>query len=87
MIATESTLPTRRSGHGPSFPFVVDGTEYFWDKPEITGAEIMKIAGIPPEVGLIEIEGDGIQRPVPASETIDLNQPHRFRRPPRFKRG
>jgi hypothetical protein len=55
--------------------------------PKITGLEIMERAGIPVDVGLIEIREDGVQRTVAPDEIIDLNEPHRFRRPPRFKRG
>jgi hypothetical protein len=72
---------------GRDFPFIVDGKEYLSLEPLITGAEIMQRAGIPPEVGLIEIQQDGTQRPVPPSEFVDLKRPHRFRHPPRFARG
>jgi len=69
------------------FPFIVDNQEYLSRHPRITGAEIMQRAGISAETGLIEIAPDGTQHPVPPSEEIDLNRPHRFRHPPRFARG
>lgn len=78
------------SGHpevGRGFPFIVDGKEFISERPRITGAQIMERAGIPLEVGLIEIAPDGTQHPVKADEVIDLNEPHRFRHPPRFGRG
>jgi hypothetical protein len=88
MIGTASDeIAQKHSGREHGFPYLVDGKEFISESPKITGLEIMERAGIPPAVGLIEIGPDGVQRPVPTDEIVDLNQPHRFRRPPRFKRG
>lgn len=76
-----------RPGLRPGFPYLVDGKEFISVSPKITGLEIMERAGIPVDVGLIEIGEDGVQRTVAPDEIVDLNQPHCFRRPPRFKRG
>jgi hypothetical protein len=65
----------------------VDGTEYTVDDEEITGAEIMALAGIPPEAGLVQILEDGTQQPVPPDEVIVLKPGRRFKKRPRFKRG
>ena len=73
--------------HGKIFVFFVDDSEFRIGTPTITGAEIMNMAGIPLEVGLVLIEEDGTQRPVPSDEVIELKPGRRFKKAPRFKRG
>lgn len=87
MTATSSVAPSTHPEPHPGFPYIVDGKEFISASPKITGREIMDRAGIPVDVGLIEIGEDGVQRTVAPDEIVDLNVPHRFRRPPRFKRG
>lgn len=73
--------------HGKFYTFFVDDREFRVDEPVITGAAIMQLAGIPPEVGINLIEEDGTQRPVRADEEIELRPGRRFKKAPRFKRG
>lgn len=72
---------------GQFFTFFVDGKEFRVDDPVITGAEIMRLAGIPLEVGLLVIEEDGTQRQVGPQEAFELKPGRRFKKAPRFKRG
>lgn len=67
--------------------FFVDDREFRTHKPELTGGEIMDIADVPRDVGLLLILKDGSQRPVRADEVIDLGPGCQFKRSPRFKRG
>lgn len=72
---------------GPFYTFFVAGEEFRIDESTITGGEIMDLAGIPREVGLIEIGEDGTQRQVGPDEVIELKPGRRFKKAPRFKRG
>lgn len=69
------------------FTFVVDGKEFHVEQPTITGGQIMDLAGIPREAGLIEVLEDGSQVQVKPDETIDLRPGRRFKKAPRFIRG
>ena len=72
---------------GPFHTFFVDDEEFRIDEPTITGGEIMDLAGIPREVGLLLCLEDGTQETVGADQVIDLKPGRRFRKAPRFKRG
>lgn len=72
---------------GKFYTLFVDDVEYHVDKAEITGAEIMDMAGIPYSVGLILIEEDGNQVQVYENDVIELMPGRRFKKAPRFKRG
>jgi len=72
---------------GKFYTFFVDDQEFHVDQPTITGGEIMDLAGIPREVGLVLIQQDGTQRNIPADEVIELKPGRRFKKAPRFKRG
>lgn len=65
----------------------VDGREYEFDHPVVTGAEIEDKAGIPRDAGLIRVLDDGTQEQVGEDERIELRPDDRFRKPPRFVRG
>ncbi len=55
------------------YEFFVDGKRYETDKPHLTGAEIKAEAKAPANYQLfLEEEGDQPDRPIPDSETIDL---------------
>jgi hypothetical protein len=86
---TNEIETARREGEhgGPSYTFFVDDKEFHVDEPTITGGEIMDLAGIPRDVGLILILEDGTQRQVLADEVIELQPGRRFKKAPRFKRG
>lgn len=66
----------------------MDGTEYQTEQPQLTGGEIMDIAGIPRSTGLVQILKDGSQEQVGEDEVIEFKRPgRRFKKAPRFKRG
>ncbi|HEX5113666.1 MAG TPA: multiubiquitin domain-containing protein [Pseudonocardiaceae bacterium] len=78
--------------HGPGehravFVFEVDGKPYEYDHPTIAGAEIMAIAGISPNEGLIQILPDGTRKTIAPGEVVHLVPGVQFKRRPRFKRG
>ncbi len=72
---------------GKFFTLFVDGQEFHIEQPTITGGEIMDLAGIPREVGLIEIQENGTQVQVGEDEVIELKPGRRFKKAPRFVRG
>ncbi len=73
--------------HGAFYTLFVEDREFRIDDASITGGQIMDMAGIPREVGLLLIDEDGTQRQVGPNEVIELKPGRRFRRAPRFKRG
>lgn len=72
---------------GKFFTFFVDGVEFHVDESTITAGEIMDLAGIPREVGLILIAEDGTQRKLDDDEVIELKPGRRLKKAPSFKRG
>ena len=85
-MTTETEAKNKGKG-GPFFTFFVDGQEFHVDDATITGAEIMNLAGIPLEVGLLLCLEDGTQNKVQPDEVIELKPGRRFRKAPQFKRG
>jgi len=73
--------------HGPFYTFIVDDREYRVDGPTITGGQIMDLAGIPRDVGLLLVHEDGTQDSIGADEVVELQPGRRFKKAPRFKRG
>jgi hypothetical protein len=69
------------------YTLFVDDLEFHVDDPTITGGQIMDLAGIRREEGLLLIDEDGSQRQVRADEIIELKPGRRFKKAPRFKRG
>ena len=57
---------------GKFFTIFVDGQEFHIEQSTITGGEIMDLAGIPREVGLIEIQEDGTQVQVGEEEVVEF---------------
>ena len=72
---------------GKFLTIFVDGVEFHIEEPTITGGEIMDLAGIPREVGLILVLEDGTQIPVAEDEVVELKPGRRFKKAPRFIRG
>ncbi len=72
---------------GPFYTIFVDDVEYRFDHTPVTGGEIMDIAGIPYEVGLVLIHEDGTQENIGVDQELDLQPGRRFKKAPRFKRG
>lgn len=72
---------------GKFFTIFVDGKEFHVEQSAITGGEIMDLAGIPREVGLIQILEDGTQVQVQPDQVIELQPGRRFKKAPRFVRG
>ena len=69
------------------FTFFVDDRQFEVAEPTITGQQIMNLAGIPREVGIVLILDDGTQQAVNPEQVIDLAKCKQFRKAPRFKRG
>lgn len=69
------------------FFFEVDDVNYEYDHPLITGAEIMAIAGISPNDGLVQVLPDGSRKTVSPTEEVRLVPGIHFKRRPKFKRG
>lgn len=67
--------------------FDVDSTTYRHDHPFITGGEIMDLAGIPRDQGLVLCHDDGTQEAIAADQKVRLVPKPQFKRRPRFKRG
>ncbi len=69
--------------------FVVDDKKFKTEEFELTGGEIMDIAGIPRSVGLVQILEDGSQKPVEENEVIKFKDDcgNCFIKKPQFKRG
>lgn len=76
-----------RGSGGATFVFEVDGTTYEHDRPKITGGQIMDLAGIPREQGLIQVNPDGTTTSIAADQEVHLVPDARFKRRPRFRRG
>jgi len=72
---------------GKFFTIFVDGKELYLEQSTITGGEIMDLAGIPRDVGLILVEEDGTQVQIKADDVIELRPGRRFKKAPRFVRG
>ena len=73
--------------HSKFYTFFVDDQEFQIHDETITGGEIMDLAGIPREIGIVLLNEDGTQRPIGADEVIELKPGRRFKKAPRFKRG
>jgi hypothetical protein len=84
--AVEMTKAKQHHG-GRFYTIFVDDVEYQSDHSPVTGGEIMDLAGIPYDVGLIQVFEDGTQAQVGVDEEIDLKPGRRFKKAPRFKRG
>jgi len=84
---TTAARETMENQTGKFFTFFVDGKEFRVHEPTMTATQIMQLAGIAPEVGLLLIEDDGTQRQVPLDEVFELEPGRRFKKAPRFKRG
>jgi hypothetical protein len=84
MATAEKGAEARRSKR---YVVEVDGVEIEFDHEPVTGAEIMAKAGIPQEVGLLQILEDGTQKPVAPTDKFELKPGRRFKKRPRFKRG
>lgn len=70
------------------YTFFVDGEEYQTEESSLTCGEIMDIAGIPRDVGLIHIHEDGTEEQCEANEVFEFEAPgRRFKKAPRFRRG
>lgn len=72
---------------GKFFTFFVDGEEFHIDESTITAGEIMDLAGIDRDVGLILLHDDGTQEQLDEHQVIELEPGRRLKKAPRFKRG
>ena len=76
-----------REVKGKFFTFFVDDKEFHVEKESMTGGEIMDLAGIARETGIILVHDDGTQEQVNADQVIDLKPGRRFKKAPHFRRG
>jgi hypothetical protein len=73
---------------GKFFTFFVDDREFRVESESLTAGEVMDMAGIPRDVGLLLINEDGTQTQLQPDDRIEFEGPgRRFRKAPRFKRG
>jgi len=76
------------SPDGKFYTFFVDGEEYQTEESSLTCGEIMDIAGISRDVGLIHIRDDGTEEQCEVNEVFEFEGPgRRFKQAPRFRRG
>ena len=93
MTATANTeKPSTQDGGQPpagkaEFVFDVDDTTFGYPRPRISGAEIMKLTGINPSDGLLQLNADGTRTTIQADDIVQLVPGAQFKRRPRFKRG
>ena len=69
------------------FTFFVDDKQFQVETKIVTGIQILNLASIPREVGLLFIAEDGSQSIVQPEETITLEKCKHFKKAPRFRRG
>lgn len=72
---------------GPKYFLDIEGTEYPWDQPTITAAEIAKLGGWDISQGVIEIDPDNNQRTLAPDEVVELKPGHGFSKKIKWKRG
>ncbi len=72
---------------GKFFTIFVDGKEFHVEESSLTGGQIMDLAGIPKDGGLILVLEDGTQVQVKVDEVVELKPGRRFKKAPRFVRG
>lgn len=84
---TQQTNESRIQVKGKFYTIFVDGEEFHVEQSEMTAGEIMDLAGIPRDVGLILINDDGTQRQLEEDEVIELQPGRRLKKAPQFKRG
>lgn len=70
-----------------TFTFEIDGSEYHSERPRLSIAEILSVAGLSAGTELVELLADGTQRNVQSDEQVDLEDARHFKRRPKFKRG
>jgi hypothetical protein len=86
-IAEDNRSPDEKEG-GKFYTFFVDGTEFRSEQPSLTCGQIMDLAGVPRNVGLVQILEDGTEQSCSENEVITFEGPgRRFKKAPRFKRG
>ena len=67
----------------PKFTASIDDADVEFDRSQVSGSELISRAG----GQLVLLLEDGSQRTIDPTESFDLEQAKRFKRPPRFKRG
>jgi hypothetical protein len=87
-MSTTEQAPQEHSRRGNAvFVFEVEGDTYEHNRPMITGGEIMDLADISREQGLIRLHEDGTTTSVAADDEVQLVPGARFKKRPRFRRG
>jgi hypothetical protein len=84
---SELLKPEPGNGHGPKYFVDVEGTEYPWPTDTISVGEMRRLANLPADQPLIEIDPDNVERTLAEDEVITLRPGHRFGKKVRYKRG
>ena len=87
MKVFENKSEQLNDGPSPFFRFFVDDKEFHVVQQTILAGEIMDLARIPRDIGLIQIFADGTQEQLSPDDVIELKPDRRFKKAPRFKRG
>jgi hypothetical protein len=84
IVNEASTATEAREG---DFTLFVDSAEFRVTESHLTGAQVMDLAGISRDGGLILVEDDGTQIQIGPEEVVELRPGRRFKKAPRFVRG
>lgn len=80
-------VPGEGGLQAPKHAIDIEGIEYHWHGETITVLELRDLAGIEPEVILIEIDHENNERQLGHGETLHLKHGHRYGKKPHYKRG
>lgn len=72
---------------GPKFFVDIEGTEYDWFESTITVQQIRELGSLPPDLPVIEVDKDNVERTLSEDEVVELKPGHRFGTKVRYKRG
>jgi len=72
---------------GPKFFVDIEGVEYAWFESTITVQQIRELGNLPPDLPVIEVDKDNVERTLSEDEVVELKPGHRFGMKVRYKRG
>jgi hypothetical protein len=74
--------------HGPKYDINIEGTIYPWDKPTITVPELRKLAGIPADQQMMEVDlKTNEERTLSEDAVIELQPGMGYAKKVRYQRG
>lgn len=74
-------------GQGPKYILNIEGTLHPWDQPTVTAADIARLGGWDPGVGVLIIDEDNTERQLRLDEVIELKPGVGFAKKIRWRRG